>query len=73
MNIDDYRSAKKNGLEERYRDDEISHRITSEVSLSEQIAILADRDTKPEKFKRYQELRAQKIQEVDAEIAEFKI
>ena len=66
-----YLLAKANGLLDKFRSDEISRRITKEVPLSEQIAIAMDINEKPEKHKRYQALRASKIQEVDAEIAEI--
>lgn len=61
-----YLLAKANGQVERFRSDEISRRICKEVPLSDQIAILMDKDTKPEKYKKYQALRIQKIAEVDA-------
>ena len=66
-----YLIAKKNGKADVLRGEEISRRIEREVPISDQIAILADRDTKPEKFKKYQELRASKIKEVDSEILSF--
>lgn len=68
---DDYEHAKINGLAERLRGDEISRRIGLEIPLSEQIAILCDRDIKPDKFARYQGIRARVIAEVDAVIAGF--
>lgn len=68
---EDYEIAKENGLEERFRGDEISYRIGLEVPLSEQIAILMDEDIKPEKHAAFQELRSQIKAEVDAEIAAF--
>ena len=66
FNKDDYEHAKINGLTDRFRGDEISRRIGLEVPLSDQIAILADRDIKPDKFTRYQGIRARVIAEVDA-------
>lgn len=62
----DYELAKATGNEDRFRGDEISHRIGLEIPLSDQIAILADRDIKPDKFTRYQGIRARVIAEVDA-------
>ena len=63
---ENYELAKLTGDADRLRGDEISYRIGLEVPLSEQIAILADRDTKPEKFAKYQSVRARVIAEVDA-------
>lgn len=60
--------AKKNGLLERFRGDEISRRITKEVPLSAQIAMLWDGNTKPEEKEAYQALRSKIKAEVDAEI-----
>lgn len=71
FNKDDYEHAKINGLTDRFRGDEISRRIGLEVPLSDQIAILADRDTKPDKFEKYQTIRKRIIAEVDAIIAGF--
>lgn len=64
----DYKHAEINGLADRLRSDEISRRIGLEVPLSDQIAILADKDEKPDKFAHYQSIRARIIAEVDAEI-----
>lgn len=66
-----YLIAKKNGKADVLRGEEISRRIEREVPISDQIAILADRDKKPAKFQKYQELRASKIKEVDLEILSF--
>lgn len=66
FNKENYELAKINGLADRFRGDEISRRIGLEIPLSDQIAILADRDTKPDKFARYQGIRARVIAEVDA-------
>jgi hypothetical protein len=68
MNKENYLLAKANGLADRFRSDEISHRIGLEVPLSDQIAILADKDEKPDKFAKYQTIRKRIIAEVDAEI-----
>lgn len=64
-----YILAKANGLEDRFRSDEISRRIAKKVPLSEQIAVLMDQDSKPAKYAAYQEFRRRVIDEVDAEIA----
>jgi hypothetical protein len=66
FNKEDYEHAKINGLADRFRGDEISRRIGLEIPLSDQIAILADRDIKPDKFARYLSIRARVISEVDA-------
>lgn len=71
FNKEDYLQAKANGLEDRFRGDEISNRIGLEVPLSEQIAILMDKDKKPKKYAKYQSIRERVIAEVDAEIAAF--
>ena len=68
INRDDYESAKANGLEERFRGAEISRRISHIVPISDQIALIQDKDDKPEKYAKYQALRAQIKAEVDAEI-----
>jgi hypothetical protein len=60
--------AYKNGLLERLRGDEISCRISKEVPLSAQIAMLWDGDTKPEEKEAYQAFRSKVKAEVDAEI-----
>lgn len=71
MNKEKYLLAKKNGLVERFRGDEISRRIAKEYPLSAQIALLMDKDEKPEEWKAYQAFREKVKAEVDAEIAEF--
>lgn len=63
---ENYELAKMTGDADRLRGDEISRRIGLEVPLSEQIAILMDRDTKPDKYAKYQSVRARAIAEVDA-------
>lgn len=68
---DEYILARKNGLLERLRGDEISHRITKKVPLSAQIAMLWDGDTKPEKKEAYQAFRSKVKAEVDAEFEEM--
>lgn len=64
-----YLLAKKNGVEELAREDEISRRICKVVSLSAQIAIIQDEDDKPAKYAKYQTFRKSVIADVDAEIA----
>ena len=64
-----YLLAKANGLEERFRGDEISRRIAQEYPLSAQIALLMDKDDKPDEWTQYQEFRSKIKSEVDAEIA----
>lgn len=71
MKIEDYILAKENDLLERYRGDCISRRIARETPLSTQIALLMDRDTKPEALAGYQIIRQQAKDEVDAKIEEF--
>ena len=66
-----YLLAKKNGLEEIAREDEISRRICKVRSLSYQIAIIQDKEKKPAKYAEYQAFRESVIAEVDAEIAEI--
>ena len=64
-----YLLAKKNGKEEKCRGDEISSRIAKKYPLSSQIALLMDKDEKPDEFEEYQIFRAKIKAEVDAEIA----
>ena len=71
FNKENYECAKQNGVLEKFRGDEISRRIAKEVPLSEQIAILMDKDTKPEKFAKYQTLRMKVIVSVDEDIKAF--
>lgn len=66
-----YMLAKKNGLQERFRGDEISRRIAKKYPLSAQIALLMDKDEKPTEWEAYQAFRASVKAEVDAEITEF--
>lgn len=66
-----YILAKANGIEDRFRGDEISHRIAKEYPMSAQIALLMDRDSKPTEYAAYQELRRKVKDEVDADIAEI--
>ena len=63
-----YILAKANGLEERFRGDEISRRIAKKYPLSAQIALLMDKDEKPEEWATYQAFRERVKAEVDAEI-----
>ena len=64
-----YLLAKKNGIVEKFRGDEISRRISKQYPLSSQIAILMDKDTKPSEWNAYQEFRAKVKAEVDKEIS----
>ena len=64
-----YLIAKKNGLLERFRGDEISRRIAKEYPLSAQIALVMDKDEKPEEWRAYQEYRARVKEEVDRKLA----
>lgn len=66
-----YLLAKANGLEERFRGDEISRRIARKYPLSAQIALLMDKDEKPDEWQAYQSFRASVKAEVDAEIGEL--
>ena len=71
MDIDKYLLAKANGLIERFRGDEISRRIAREYPLSAQIALLMDKDKKPEEWATYQKFREKVKEEVDREISEM--
>ena len=62
--------AKESGVLEKFRGDEISRRIARVYPLSAQIALLMDKDEKPEEWNEYQAFRAAVKAEVDAEIAE---
>ena len=64
-----YMLAKKNGLQERFRGDEISRRISKKYPLSAQLALLMDKDEKPGEWEAYQAFRAKVKEEVDNEIA----
>ena len=64
-----YLLAKKNGIVERFRGDEISRRIAKKYPLSAQIALLMDKDIKPEEWSAYQAFRAEVKAQVDAEIS----
>jgi hypothetical protein len=69
---ENYECAKKNDDLERFRGDKISRRIAKVYPLSAQIALLMDKDEKPEEWEAYQAFREKVKAEVDAEIAEFK-
>jgi hypothetical protein len=69
MDREKYLLAKKNGLLERFRGDEISRRIAKEYPLSAQIALLMDKEDKPDEWNAYQAFRSQVKSEVDAEIS----
>ena len=71
MNKHKYLLAKKNGLHELYRGDAISRKIAKKYPLSAQIALLMDKDKKPEEWAAYQEYRAKVKAKVDAKIAMF--
>lgn len=66
-----YLLAKKNGVEEFCRGDEVSRRISKVYPLSAQIAVLADRDKKPEEYAEFQTFREAVKALVDAEIAKI--
>ena len=68
FNKENYELAKVNGLVDRFRGDEISRRIAKEYPLSAQIALLMDKDVKPEEWAEYQVFREKVKSEVDAEI-----
>ena len=63
--------AKKNGLERQYRADEIAKGVGVEYSINDQIALLFDKDTKPDEVATYQQKRAKVKEEIDAKIGEF--
>lgn len=66
-----YLLAKKNGHAERCRGDEISRRIATKYPLSAQIALLMDKEEKPEEWSAYQKFRLKVKNDVDLELAEF--
>jgi len=68
---DKYELAKTNGVLEKLRGDEISRRISKRYPLSAQIALLMDKDEKPEEWATYQTFRASVKAEVDAELAQL--
>lgn len=70
---ENYECAKRNGDLERFRGDEISRRIAKVYPLSAQIALLMDKDEKPEEWKEYQAFREKVKAEVDADIASIEI
>lgn len=69
LNKEDYRSAKQNGVLEKYRGDEISRRISKVYPLSAQIALLMDKDFKHDEWQSYQAFRQEVKNAVDEEIA----
>ena len=71
MDREKYLLAKKNGLVERFRGDEISKRICQKYPFSAQIALLADKDYKYSEWADFQAFRSQVKAEVDSEIAEL--
>lgn len=71
MDKEKYLLAKANGLEDRFRGDEISRRIAKEYPLSAQIALLMDKDSKPDEWAKYQAFREEVKKQVDSEISEI--
>lgn len=71
LNKENYELAKVNGLLERLRGDEISRRIGEIIPMSEQIALIQDKEKKPDKYEKFQALRTRIKNEVDADIARF--
>lgn len=63
-----YLLAKANNLVERFRSDEISARIAKKYPLSDQIALLMDKELKYTEWIEYQSFRAQVKLELDNEI-----
>ena len=68
-----YLIAKKNGKLEKLRSDEIARRISARYSLNDQIAVLMDKDVKPNEWNVYQAFRANVKAEVDREFKEFEV
>ena len=68
MDRDKYLLAKANGLIDRFRGDEISRRIAKEYPLSAQIALLMDKEDKPEEWEIYQNFRDAIKKSVDEDI-----
>lgn len=66
-----YLIAKKNGKLDKFRSDEIARRISAKYSFNDQIAILMDKDKKPDEWNAYQAFRAKVKAEVDKEFAEL--
>ncbi len=85
MKIEDYESAKMNGLEDRLRGDAISRGIAKEIPLSEQVSILrkqlhavvsvleevTGKSIFTDNFKRLYALAEEVIDSVDATINEM--
>ena len=71
MTKEKYLLAKKNGLADRLRGDEISRRIAKKYPLSAQIALLMDKESKPAEWEAYQTYRRTVKDNVDAIIATF--
>lgn len=69
INKQHYLDARQNGLLERFRGDEISRELAKRYPLSAQIALLMDKEDKPEEWNLYQAFRAEVKAKVDAEIA----
>ncbi len=68
---ENYLQTVASGVEEEFRGDEISRRIGRVYPLSKQIAVLMDREDKPEQFAEYQAFRASVKAEVNAEAKSF--
>ena len=64
-----YLLAKANGVAETFRGDEISRRICAKYPFSAQIALLMDKDDKPEEWEEYQAFRESIKAEVDEELS----
>ena len=73
MNKAKYLLAKKNGKLEKLRSDEIARRISAKYSFNDQIAVLMDKDIKPDEWSAYQDFRAKVKDDVDKEFAEFEV
>lgn len=71
MDRSKYLMAKINGKLDKFRSDEISRRISAKYSFNDQIAILMDKDVKPDEWNAYQEFRAKVKADIDGEISAF--
>ena len=63
-----YLIHKKNGSVERLRGEEISRLIGKKYPFSAQIALVMDKDTKPEEYAEYQKFREECKAQVDAQL-----
>lgn len=73
MNKEKYLLAKKNGKLDKLRSDEIARRISARYSLNDQIAVLMDKDIKPDEWSAYQAFRTKVKSEVDNEFLEYEL